>query len=84
MASSDKSEKDWIDAYHDVQKITARTPEGKGWKSFAELRESLNLGNSKCRALIKDLQKQGKVEVYAGSSPDCLGQLKRRVWYKLK
>ena len=84
MASSDKHKKDWIDAYKDVQKNIARTPPDDSWKTFAQLKEEMNLGNCKVRQLINDLNDAGKLEIMTGSEPDLTGVLKKRVWYRLK
>jgi len=84
MASSNKPKEDWIELYQDIQVKNANMPRGHGWKTFMELKEELNIGQVKLRGVIKDLQEEGKVEVYEGSYPDITGQLKRKVWYRIK
>lgn len=84
MANRDKYKDDWIEAYKAANKKDAIMPNGEGWKRMCQLREYLQIGRDKTRMVVKQLLKEGRVDVFVGSEPDVTGALKKRIWYRIK
>lgn len=79
---SSKSD-DWAALLSAAVATTAKTPTGKGWKTFREICAEWGLGKSKARELLASSILGGKVERFDGCGLDGT-KLVKRVWYRIK
>ena len=86
MDSSDKTNKTWVDALHDIQSSRGNKPpeDDEEWKSMEEIIEIMGVGRTKAYKIVSKGVEQGKIQTYEGSSLNASGSLVRRVWYKIK
>ena len=73
----------WAQALRDALADREVRPAGDGWKTTAEVQDSLKLSRVQVYAFISKLKKSGKIEVYTGKTI-VEGRLCRQIWYRFK
>lgn len=75
-------EQEWAELLQGVAK-SGKTPPGKGWMTFDEVRAKHGLSENKGRRAIRELRANGKIEVYRGAVV-VDGVTHPKVWYRPK
>jgi hypothetical protein len=75
--------KNWAKKLNKIKMSQGNIPEGKDWFTSEEFMEEIQYGVTKAHKILKSLQEQNKVEVFAGSqwNPN-QNQLTRKIWYR--
>ena len=84
MASSKRTDRNWVKTLGAIQEERGITPSGEGWKKFDELHEMLGCGMQKAYKIVNEGVKTGQIEVFQGSEANTYGRIVRRIWYKVK
>ena len=85
MANSKRDKHDWVNNLRNLHLKNERTPEGDGWKTYAEILAETGLGENRLRKLIREGIREGKIITYEGSTMNKGHErLTRRIWYKYK
>ena len=74
---------DWAKQLNHVKRVNENLPKGDDWFTSKEFRKETRFGITRCHQMIKELIKDGKLEVYKGSKwNEEQKQLTRSVWYR--
>jgi hypothetical protein len=66
------------------ESVIEKCPEGEGWKTFPELDAISPIGKHQLREAIKKGISEGYYEEYIGKKKNCLGNLYKVMFYRMK
>ena len=73
----------WAKKLEQVKHVNENAPKGDDWFTTKEFRKETGFGVTRCHQMLKELIKDGKLEVHKGSKwNEEQKQLTRSVWYR--